>query len=88
MWRRFRTNTSFSGMTAASFGVVGAIAALQFLSDVPKVRTDICQVCTFLVALDVVFLEETCYYKGSNKTRQLGLLWRLELNIWDRNYLS
>ena len=33
-----------SGITAASFGVVGAVFALQFFSDVPKVRTDICQV--------------------------------------------
>ncbi|KAK0511484.1 hypothetical protein JMJ35_006057 [Cladonia borealis] len=31
------------GITAASFGVVGAVFALQFFSDVPKVRTDICQ---------------------------------------------
>ncbi|KAL6717263.1 hypothetical protein ACLMJK_005178 [Lecanora helva] len=31
------------GITAGSFGVVGMIFALQFFSDVPKVKTDICQ---------------------------------------------
>ena len=36
-----------SGITAASFGVVGAVFALQFFSDVPKVRNDICQVRYF-----------------------------------------
>ncbi|KAL2040486.1 hypothetical protein N7G274_006929 [Stereocaulon virgatum] len=30
--------------TAGSFGVVGALFALQFFSEVPKVRQDICQV--------------------------------------------
>ena len=37
-----------SGITAATFGVVGAVFALQFFSDVPKVRTAICQVRTLL----------------------------------------
>lgn len=31
------------GITAGSFGVVGMVFALQFFSDVPKVRTDILQ---------------------------------------------
>ena len=31
-------------MTAGAFGVVAGVAALQFFSDVPKVRTDIMQV--------------------------------------------
>ena len=34
-----------SGITLASFGVVGGIFALQFFSEVPKVRRDIMQVC-------------------------------------------
>lgn len=34
-----------SGITAASFGVVGGVFALQFFSEVPKVRRDIMQVC-------------------------------------------
>ena len=34
-----------SGITAGSFGVVAGIFLLQFFSDVPKVRTDIMQVC-------------------------------------------
>ena len=33
-----------SGITAGSFGVVGAIFALQFFAEVPKVRKDILQV--------------------------------------------
>ncbi len=33
-----------SGITAGSFGVVGAVFALFFFADVPKVRTDIMQV--------------------------------------------
>ena len=40
-----------SGITAASFGVVGAVFALQFFSDVPKVRTDICQVRLILSSI-------------------------------------
>ena len=33
-----------SGITLGSFGVVGAIFALQFFAEVPKVRNDILQV--------------------------------------------
>jgi len=40
-------NGIYSGITAGGFGMVGAIFGLQFFSDVPKVRKDICQVRTF-----------------------------------------
>ena len=36
-----------SGITLGSFGVVGAIFALQFFAEVPKVRKDILQVSGF-----------------------------------------
>ncbi len=36
-----------SCITAASFGAVGGIFALQFFSEVPKVRTEIMQVRRF-----------------------------------------
>ena len=39
------TEKENSGITAGSFGVVGLIFALQFFSEVPKVRNDIMQVC-------------------------------------------
>ena len=38
-----------SGITLGSFGVVGAIFALQFFAEVPKVRKDILQVSGFSV---------------------------------------
>lgn len=38
-----------SGITAGSFGVVGAIFALQFFAEVPKVRKDILQVGFYFV---------------------------------------
>lgn len=38
-------NLENSGITAGSFSVVGIVFALQFFSEVPKVRTDILQVC-------------------------------------------
>lgn len=37
----------YSGITAGGFGLAGALFALQFFAEVPKVRTDICQVRTF-----------------------------------------
>ncbi|KAI4287181.1 MAG: hypothetical protein L6R35_003559, partial [Caloplaca aegaea] len=36
-------NIRYSGITAGSFGIVGAVFVLQFFADVPKVRTDIMQ---------------------------------------------
>ena len=37
-----------SGITAGSFGFAGLMFALQFFSEVPKVRKDIMQVCAHL----------------------------------------
>lgn len=39
---------TFSGLTAASFGVAAGVFALFFFSDVPKVRNDIMLVRLFL----------------------------------------
>ena len=49
-------NTENSGITAGSFGVVGLIFALQFFSEVPKVRKDIMQVRTFLIHSNKIYL--------------------------------
>ena len=47
-----------SGITAGSFGVVGAIFALQFFAEVPKVRKDILQVgCLSLLVFSPVSKE-------------------------------
>ena len=43
-----KTRYHNSGITFASFGVVGGIFALQFFAEVPKVRKDILQVGAFI----------------------------------------
>ena len=45
-----------SGITLGSFGVVGAIFALQFFAEVPKVRKDILQVSGFLLLMSLVWV--------------------------------
>ncbi|KAL8964189.1 MAG: hypothetical protein Q9197_006995, partial [Variospora fuerteventurae] len=42
-YRTYKSPYGPNAMTAGSFGVVGAVFALQFFADVPKVRTDIMQ---------------------------------------------
>ncbi|KAL8955038.1 MAG: hypothetical protein Q9193_006946, partial [Seirophora villosa] len=42
-YKTYKSPYGPNGITAGSFGVVGAVFVLQFFADVPKVRTDIMQ---------------------------------------------
>jgi len=68
---RYGADGSYSGITAASFGVVAAIAGLQFLSDVPKVRTDICQVRAILVSSEILVVQRGRFSKRNRYEEDL-----------------
>lgn len=51
----------YSATTFGAFGVVAGVFVLQMFADVPKIRTDICQVRLIKqTMLLLLYAEETC----------------------------
>lgn len=61
-----------SGITAGSFGVVGAIFALQFFAEVPKVRKDILQVGFFCPCLSSARSRKRGIGEEKSRNRELN----------------